>query len=107
MKQLDLFDGQNITEEVKTDLLEKLQQLKDRYPKVKAIRGRGLLVGLELDVETGRGAGDFVSGCFKKGFIINGIQDKVLRFAPPLIVEKDDIDRLVAVLDSLLKGEEK
>jgi acetylornithine aminotransferase len=37
----------------------------------------------------------------KKGFIINGIQDKVLRFAPPLIVEKTDIDRLVTVLDSL------
>ncbi|WDP88629.1 MAG: aspartate aminotransferase family protein [Desulfobacter sp.] len=86
---------------------EQLAQLKEKYPKVKAVRGKGLLVGLELDVEKGRGAGDFVSGCFKKGFIINGIQDKVLRFAPPLILEKDEIDRFVAVLDGLLKGEEK
>jgi len=83
-----------------------LGRLKDKYPKVIDVRGKGLLIGLELDVKTGRGAGDFVSACFKKGFIINGIQDRVLRFAPPLIIEKDEIDRLVEVLDSLLQGEE-
>jgi len=84
-----------------------LGTLKEKHPKILDVRGKGLLIGLELDVETGRGAGDFVSACFKKGFIINGIQDKVLRFAPPLIVEKDEIDRLVETLDSLLQGEEK
>jgi acetylornithine aminotransferase len=42
------------------------------------------------------------AACFEKRFIINAIQDKVLRFAPPLIVETSDIDRLISVLDSLL-----
>jgi acetylornithine aminotransferase len=85
---------------------EQLEILKDKYPKIIEIRGKGLLIGLELNCDKGRGAGDFVSECFKKGFIINGIQDKVLRFAPPLIIKKTEIDRLVAVLDSLLQGEE-
>jgi acetylornithine/N-succinyldiaminopimelate aminotransferase len=87
---------------------EKLIELKEKYPRIKDIRGRGLLIGMEIDIaeESGEGssgsnAGSFVADCFKKGFIINGIQDKILRFAPPLIIEKTEIDRLVAVLDSL------
>ncbi|MEH0022009.1 MAG: acetylornithine transaminase [Desulfobacter sp.] len=82
-----------------------LKRLKDKYPNVIDVRGRGLLIGMELDAGEGKRAGDYVAECFKKGFIINGIQDKVLRFAPPLIVEKQEIDDLVAVLDSLLQGE--
>ncbi|MCG8617923.1 MAG: aspartate aminotransferase family protein [Desulfobacterales bacterium] len=84
----------------------RLTDLKERFPKVKEIRGKGLLVGMELNTDSGLAAGDFVGECFKKGFIINGIQDKVLRFAPPLIVKKQEIDNLVAVLDSLLSGED-
>ncbi len=85
---------------------EKLLLLKEKYPKIVDVRGKGLLIGLELDVCNGKNAGDFVSGCFKKGFIINGIQDKVLRFAPPLIISTTEIDELVSVLDSLLTGED-
>lgn len=79
---------------------EKLLALKQKYSRIIDVRGKGLLVGMEIDED----AGSFVAGCFKKGFIINGIQDKVLRFAPPLIVEKNEIDRLVAVLDSLFQA---
>lgn len=78
----------------------KLLALKEKYPRIIDVRGKGLLVGMEIDQD----AGSFVADCFKKGFIINGIQDKVLRFAPPLIVEKNEIDRLVAVLDSLFQA---
>jgi acetylornithine aminotransferase len=75
-----------------------LETLQIRYPRVTDVRGKGLLLGMEV----GDGAGDLAAACFKKGFIINAIQDKILRFAPPLIVETPDIDRLVSVLDSLL-----
>ena len=85
----------------------KLGQLKDKHTAVKDVRGKGLLLGLELDTAQGRDAGYYVGGCFKKGFIINGIQDRVLRFAPPLIVEIADIDRLADVLDTLLTGEDQ
>jgi acetylornithine aminotransferase len=75
-----------------------LEKLKKTHSRVKDIRGAGLLIGMELDA----GADAVKTRCFKKGFIINAIQDKILRFAPPLIVETADIDRLVAVLDNLL-----
>lgn len=76
---------------------EKLVELKEKHSRILAVRGEGLLIGLEID----RDAAFFVGKLMEKGFIINGIQDKVLRFAPPLIVEKTDIDRLITTLDSL------
>ena len=76
----------------------RLTELQSRHPRIKTIRGQGLLLGMDV----GDGAGDVAAACFEKGFIINAIQDKVLRFAPPLIVETADIDRLVSVLDNLL-----
>ena len=75
-----------------------LKTLQKRHARITDIRGKGLLLGMEV----GEGAADVAAACFKKGFIVNAIQDKVLRFAPPLIVQTADIDRLVSVLDSLL-----
>lgn len=75
----------------------KLIELKEKHSRIVAIRGEGLLIGLEIDKD----AAFFVRKLMEKGFIINGIQDKVLRFAPPLIIEKTDIDRLITTLDSL------
>jgi acetylornithine/N-succinyldiaminopimelate aminotransferase len=75
-----------------------LQKLKEKHTKVVEVRGKGLLLGLELDKD----AGSFVGKLFEQGFIINGIQDKILRFAPPLIIEKQEIDKLILALDSLL-----
>lgn len=79
---------------------ERLRQLKKKHQRVVDVRGKGLLVGLEIDKD----AASFVVELMKKGFIVNGIQDKVIRFAPPLIIEKTDIDRLVDTLESLLEA---
>lgn len=86
--------------------LEQLNGLKEKHKKVVDVRGKGLLIGMELDISKGKTATEYVSECFKKGFIINAIQDKILRFAPPLIIKTVEINQLVAVLDSLLAGEE-
>jgi acetylornithine/N-succinyldiaminopimelate aminotransferase len=77
---------------------QELLTLKDKHTRIVDVRGEGLLLGLEVDKD----AGSLVGALMEKGFIINGIQDKVLRFAPPLIIQKQDIDRLITVLDSLL-----
>ena len=85
---------------------EELEKLKEKHTRVVDVRGKGLLLGMELDKEfdkeLDKDAGFFVGELFKKGFIINGIQDKILRFAPPLIIEKQEIDRLIKELDYLL-----
>ena len=83
-----------------------LNALKEKHKKVVDVRGKGLLIGMELDVSKGKTASEYMSECFKKGFIINAIQDKILRFAPPLIIGNAEINQLVAVLDSLLAGED-
>ena len=77
---------------------KQLLELQSTHPGIKAVRGEGLLVGMEIDGE----AGKIVEKCLKKGFIINAIQGNILRFAPPLIISHEEIDALVAVLDSLL-----
>jgi len=77
---------------------DELIRLKKKHSRVVSIRGKGLLLGLELDKD----ASFFVSELMKKGFIINGIQDKVLRFAPPLIIDEKEIDGLISALDCLL-----
>ena len=76
---------------------DQLLKLKEKHSRVVAVRGEGLLIGLEIDQD----AAFFVRELMEKGFIINGIQDKVLRFAPPLIIEKTDIDKLVTALGNL------
>ena len=62
------------------------------------MRGFGLLIGVELKIE-----GDVVvKACQEKGFLINCIQDSILRLAPPLIIQKTDIDVFVNCLDEVL-----
>ncbi len=75
-----------------------LQKLVDKYSRAVEVRGHGLLLGLEVDKD----AAFFVKELMEKGFIINGIQDKVLRFAPPLIIVESQIDALLSALESLL-----
>ncbi len=81
--------------------LDRLAWIKSRHSLVRAVRGRGLMVGLDLEVP---GAG-FVSACLEKGMVINCTHEKVLRFVPPLIVGPPEIDRLIAVLDEILDKE--
>jgi acetylornithine aminotransferase len=79
-------------------LKEQLVLLKQRHGCIVDIRGMGLLVGMEL---TCAGA-PIVAVCLDKGFVINCIQKRVLRFIPPLVVDSKMIDGLVACLDSVL-----
>ncbi|MDH3356264.1 MAG: acetylornithine transaminase [Desulfobacteraceae bacterium] len=83
---------------------ERLSELKARHESIVDVRGMGLLLGMKLNIE-----GDaIVNSCMEKGFLINCIQGNILRFIPPLIVEKEEIDALVACLDGILDlGERK
>jgi acetylornithine/N-succinyldiaminopimelate aminotransferase len=80
----------------------RLVDLGERHHTVKNVRGLGLILGVELD----RPGAPMVDACTERGFLINCIQDNVLRFIPPLIVEKKEIDLLVDALDEIL-GEQR
>jgi predicted acetylornithine/succinylornithine family transaminase len=78
--------------------MEKLNLLKEKFPSlIKEVRGRGLLLGMELTRE-----GDtIVKACLEKGILINCTAGNILRFIPPLIVQTRDIDQLTDVLYSI------
>ncbi len=78
---------------------ERLEWLKSRHAVIQQVRGMGLLLAAKLDIE----GGPVVTACMEKGFLINCIQDRVLRFAPPLIVGKTEIDALIDCLDTVLE----
>jgi len=77
---------------------EKLRSLKGKHSLIDHVRGIGLMIGIQL---TGPGA-PIVSKCLEKGLRINCTHDTVIRFMPPMIVTKEQIDEAVGILDSVL-----
>ena len=76
---------------------ERLSGLKAKHESIVDVRGMGLLLGMKLKIE-----GDtIVNSCMEKGFLINCIQGNILRFIPPLIIEKEEIDALMVCLDEI------
>jgi acetylornithine aminotransferase len=76
----------------------KLEQLKDKHSIIKEIRGRGLIIGMELDIE----GGELVVKAMERGLLMNCTVGNVLRFVPPLIVNREEIDEAMAILDQVL-----
>lgn len=76
----------------------RLLWLKDRHDSVEDVRGMGLLLGMKINRE----GASVVNACLENGFLINCVQENILRFIPPLIIQKDDIDALVAYLDEII-----
>jgi acetylornithine/succinyldiaminopimelate/putrescine aminotransferase len=77
--------------------LEGLRGLQNKYSFVKDVRGKGLLVGMELDFP----GKDVVTSCLRDGLLINCTMDTVLRFMPPLIITEEEIDKLLQALDGI------
>jgi predicted acetylornithine/succinylornithine family transaminase len=75
----------------------RLEELKKKYSFVKEVRGKGLMIGLEL----GFPGKDIVKRCRDRGLLINCTMEKILRFLPPLIIEERDIDEAVKILDTV------
>jgi ornithine--oxo-acid transaminase len=79
--------------------LKRLSEIKS--PQVKAVRGKGLLIGVELLPEAG-GARGFCERLMKKGLLCKETHEHVIRFAPPLIINKDEIDWAVEQIRTVL-----
>lgn len=100
-----LFAENDIVGHVKeiAPYLEKgLDGLAARHACIRAHRGLGLMRGLEFDGKVK--AGDVAAAALKKGLMIITAGSNVLRFVPPLIIEKKDVDEAVGILDEVLSG---
>ena len=78
-------------------LTGRLVELGSKYDFVDEVRGIGLMIGMCLTV-TGA---EIVKKGHERGLLLNVVHDTVLRFVPPLIVSRNDIDRMIDILDSI------
>lgn len=74
-----------------------------KSPYVKEVRGKGLLVGVELVPEAG-GARRFCEALMAKGLLCKETHEHVIRFAPPLVIGPDDVDWALERIDAALRG---
>lgn len=77
---------------------EKLASLRARFPGVVAVRGLGLMLGLELS----RPGQEVVGECLRRGLLVNCTAERVIRFLPPLTVTAQEVDRAVGILAEAL-----
>ena len=69
-------------------------------PAVEEVRGRGLLIGVQLNVQARRVAELLLD----RGVVAKDTHDRVLRIAPPLVIEDAEIGLLLQAMDGALKG---
>ncbi|MAU12585.1 MAG: ornithine--oxo-acid transaminase [Anaerolineaceae bacterium] len=80
-------------------LMDRLRQIDS--PHVKEVRGRGLLIGVELHPSAG-GARRFCEALMEQGLLCKETHDNVIRFAPPLVIDRDDLDWALARIEPVL-----
>ncbi len=83
-------------QEISVYLEETLEQLKMEYPFILARRGLGLMQGLELAPEIP--AGEISAKALGEGLILITAGNNVLRFVPPLVIGKEHVDEMAAIL---------
>lgn len=102
-KVLDLFKEDNIIEnvnQVAPYLEEQLDKLKEKYDFITDRRGMGLMQGLVLN----RPVGDVINMALSKGLILINAGANIIRFVPPLVINKDNVDDMISILDSCLES---
>ncbi len=98
---LDEITDMNLLLKIKENgchLMEKLTSLK--CPNIQDVRGVGLMIGVEFDIEVK----DVIQKCLDRGLLIIGAGKNVLRFVPPLIISKYEIDKGISILEEVLSA---
>lgn len=90
-------------------IVERLREMQSSYAAIGDVRGRGLMIGVELveDHETKQRAKELrnrvVRRCFEKGLLILGCGVNTVRWAPPLILSREEADRALAIFEESLR----
>jgi acetylornithine/N-succinyldiaminopimelate aminotransferase len=81
--------------------LNRMRLLQEDYPQITDVRGKGLILGMELKID----GAEVVKRCMEKGLlIITSGAGNVLRFVPPLIITEQDVDQAMDILEEVFKG---
>ncbi|MGM0554189.1 MAG: acetylornithine transaminase [Pseudomonadota bacterium] len=81
-------------------LLRRLDERLTDLPGVRAVRGRGLMIGVELD----RPAGELVTAALERGLILNVTAERVVRLLPPLIIHDDEVEMIADTVSDLVRA---
>jgi acetylornithine/N-succinyldiaminopimelate aminotransferase len=76
-------------------LLDKLLMLQQKHDVIQEVRGRGLIVGMQTDIDVG----SIVEACYDEGLLTVKAGDNVLRLVPPLIIEEEHVDEAIEIID--------
>jgi LysW-gamma-L-lysine/LysW-L-ornithine aminotransferase len=82
---------------------EGLEKLKEEHSMIREIRGKGLMIGIEMKFEVK----DILMGLIKKGVLMLYSGRNILRMLPPLVISEDDVTKVLHALDSVLTEEEE
>ena len=83
-----------------TSFLEGLKYISNPY--IKEVRGKGLMIGMEFYPEAG-GARQYCEKLKEKGLLCKETHDHIIRFAPPLVITQEQVDRALEIISSVLK----
>lgn len=83
-------------------LIERLRATLDRHACIKEVRGRGLMIGIELHEP----AAPVKNACFERGLLTNTAGSHVLRLLPPLIIGDDEVREAVGVIDDAIAAQQ-
>lgn len=100
-KVLELFEKEHILDNVRdvsAYLEEKLDELAAEYDVIKCRRGAGLMQGLEFSGPVG----DIILKAMDEGLILINAGSSIIRFVPPLVIGKKDVDQMIAILRKCL-----
>lgn len=101
-KVFDLFEEEKLLDkvgEVAPYLEKRLNELVEKYDFIQCQRGKGLMRGLVLD----RPVGPVISKAISKGLILINAGTNIIRFVPPLVITKADVDAMITILDESLR----
>ena len=82
-------------------LATRLKSLKQKFQFITDVRGRGLLLAMEFSSDI---AQSLVMACLDNGLLVNRVKPNALRFMPPLIIGKDEVDEAIGILDKALSS---
>lgn len=101
-KVFDLYEELHIVDHVKeigTYLYEALEQLTEKYDCIKDHRGIGLMQGLEFETPVG----PIIKKALEKGLVIISAGANIIRFVPPLVIEKEHVDEMIGILSAVIE----
>jgi ornithine--oxo-acid transaminase len=84
-------------------LLERLSEIAERAPRIKEVRGKGMMIGIEL-TQDGPDGHHFSELFLEKGAIIKDTHHWVLRFTPPIVASKKDLELVLGMFEEVFVG---